>query len=93
MTNEELDEARVQEGRRIVQKPYTLEHVARVVARLAREGWTPPEMVLVPREPTREMVAAGDFVLFEASQSDSTFGEDAIDTWRAMLSAAPKVTT
>ena len=50
-------------------------------------------MVLVPREPTREMVAAGDFVLFEASLSDGTFGGDAIDTYRAMLSAAPKVTT
>ena len=47
-------------------------------------------MVLVPREPTREMVAAGDFVLFEASLSDGTFGGDAIDTYRAMLSAAPK---
>ena len=53
------------------------------------------DMVLVPREPTREMVAAGDFVLFEASLSDGdgTFGGDAIDTYRAMLSAAPKVTT
>ena len=50
-------------------------------------------MVLVPREPTREMVAAGDFVLFEASLSDGTFGGDAIDTYRAMLSVAPKVTT
>ena len=52
-------------------------------------------MVLVPREPTQEMVAAGDFVLFEASLSDGdgTFGGDAIDTYRAMLSAAPKVTT
>ena len=48
------------------------------------------DMVLVPREPTREMVAAGDFVLFEASLSDGTFGVDAIDTYRAMLSAAPK---
>jgi hypothetical protein len=50
----------------------------------------PEDMVLVPREPTREMVAAGDFVLFEASLSDGTFGGDAIDTYRAMLSAAPK---
>ena len=50
-------------------------------------------MVLVPREPTREMVAAGDFVLFEASLSDGTFGEDAIDIYRAMVAAAPKVTT
>ena len=49
----------------------------------------PDDMVLVPREPTREMVAAGDFVLFEASLSDGTFGGDAIDTYRAMLSAAP----
>ena len=56
---------------------------------------SPEDMVLVPREPTREMVAAGDFVLFEASLSDGdgTFGGDAIDTYRAMLSAAPKVTT
>ena len=53
----------------------------------------PEDMVLVPREPTREMVAAGDFVLFEASLSDGTFGGDAIDTYRAMLSVAPKVTT
>ena len=47
-------------------------------------------MVLVPREPTREMVAAGDFVLFEASQSDGDFGEDAIDTYRAMIAVAPR---
>ena len=50
MTNEELDEARVKEGWRIVQdRPPThvffFGEVARVVARLAREGWTPPEPV------------------------------------------------
>ena len=47
-------------------------------------------MVLVPREPTREMVAAGDFVLFEASLSDGTFGGDAIDTYRAMVESRPQ---
>ena len=50
MTNEELDEARVKEGWRIVQdRPPThvffFGEVGRVVARLAREGWTPPEPV------------------------------------------------
>ena len=50
MTNEELDEARVKEGWRIVQdRPPThvifFGEVAREVARLAREGWTPPEPV------------------------------------------------
>ena len=48
MTNEELDEARVKEGWRIVQdRPPThvffFGEVGRVVARLAREGWTPAE--------------------------------------------------
>ena len=47
-------------------------------------------MVLVPREPTREMVAAGDFVLFEASQVEGTFDGDAIDTYRAMIAVAPR---
>ena len=50
MTNEELDEARVKEGRRIVQDRHPAHipqvgEVAREVARLAREGWTPPETV------------------------------------------------
>lgn len=48
------------------------------------------DFVWVPREPTEEMIAAGDFVLFEASQSDGTFSIDATDTYRAMLSAAPQ---
>ena len=59
------------------------EALAKADAILAMLSAAPKEdpdhvMVLVPREPTREMVAAGDF------------DEDAIDTYRAMLSAAPR---
>lgn len=71
------------------------EALAKADAILAMLSAAPKEdpdhvMVLVPREPTREMVAAGDFVLFEASQVEGTFDGDAIDTYRAMLSAAPR---
>jgi hypothetical protein len=47
MTNEELDRARAQEARRIFDEaPSGVPgHVATIAARLAREGWTPPEPV------------------------------------------------
>lgn len=54
-----------------------------------RQNLIPEGYVLVPLEPTREMSVAGEFVLFEASQSDGTFTGDAIETYRAMLSARP----
>jgi hypothetical protein len=47
MTPEELDKARVDEAFRIWGGPqtYTAEIVGQTAARLAREGWTPPEPV------------------------------------------------
>ena len=94
MTNEELDNALERDIRQILTETCRGEIRAATAGILALITAAPKEdpdhvMVLVPREPTREMVAAGDFVLFEASLSDGTFDGDAIDTYRAMLSAAP----
>jgi hypothetical protein len=44
MTNEELDEARAKEALRIWTAEDGVSHAV-VAARLAREGWTPPEPV------------------------------------------------
>ena len=46
MTNEELDEARVEEAsRRLNSNDPTIPDIATGAARLARENWTPPEPV------------------------------------------------
>ena len=48
MTNEELDEARAKEALRETDEAnryFTFLEVATLAARLAREGWTPPEPV------------------------------------------------
>ena len=73
MTNEELDEARVKEGWRIVQdRPPThvffFGEVGREVARLAREGWTPPEPV------SDDVLAMREWL-----KSDGFYGETNID--------------
>ena len=73
MTNEELDEARVKEGWRIVQdRPPThvffFGEVAREVARLAREGWTPPPPV------SDDVLAMREWL-----KSDGFYGETNID--------------
>lgn len=52
MTNEELDEARVKEAIRLQDEMMVSNipapSVPRIAARLAREGWTPPEPVVDP---------------------------------------------
>jgi len=52
MTPEELDEARVREAMRLwgsnIWKPGDVSAVGNIAARLAREGWTPPEPVVDP---------------------------------------------
>ena len=63
MTPEELDEARVCEARRIVQDRHPahmpqVNEVAREAARLAREGWQPPEPVDPDLLAAREWMAS-----------------------------------
>ena len=52
MTPEELDEARTREAMRLwgsnIWKPGDVSAVGNIAARLAREGWTPPEPVVDP---------------------------------------------
>ena len=52
MTNEELDEARAKEAKRLwgsnIWSPGDVSAVANIAARLARENWTPPEPVVDP---------------------------------------------
>jgi hypothetical protein len=45
MTNEELDCARVEEAWNKYNTGHTYDTVELIAARLAREGWTPPEVV------------------------------------------------
>jgi hypothetical protein len=59
MTNEELDEARAKEARRIWDSSNGLCPIspAQIAARLAREGWTPPPPVDPVLLAVREIVA------------------------------------
>lgn len=59
MTNEELDEARAKEARRIhyAKECPPVGEDAIIAARLAREGWTPPEPVDPDLLAVREIVA------------------------------------
>jgi hypothetical protein len=87
MNNEELDEARVKEGRRIVQDRHPAHipqvgEVAREVAQAEREGW-----VMVPREPTEAMIKAAWADLGDTYQRST---RNLADAYHAMLSAAPK---
>ena len=46
MTNEELDRARADEAHRLWQKGGLMGNPVIIAARLAREGWTPPDPLL-----------------------------------------------
>jgi hypothetical protein len=65
MTNEELDEATADEAWRLLDEG---QDVALIAARLAREGWTPPEPVDPDLVAVREIVA----VAFENANSTAT---------------------
>jgi hypothetical protein len=57
MTNEELDKARADEAWRIYTGGPKTDRLAAIAARLAREGWTPPEPVDPDVLSVREIVA------------------------------------
>lgn len=64
----------------------TRRHAARATAAL--RAIEAAGYVVVPREPTKEMVAAGYEMTPDETMSDDS---DAINVWEAMIAAAPKV--
>jgi hypothetical protein len=60
MTNEELDEARADEALRLWGQSHNKSTPRVIAARLAREGWTPPEPVDPDVLAVREVLARSD---------------------------------
>jgi 2-methylcitrate dehydratase PrpD len=86
MTPEELDEARVREAMRLwgsnIWKPGDVSAVGNIAARLAREGWTPPEPVVDP-----DILAFREWLMKrEPDMRRQSYAYDA-DFWDNCLSA------